>query len=107
MLGKVEREIVSDISDAETLCDARPDMTERLQAGQDLKQIIAADGSNIGRFSKTTGFVPGSRTMQRVGWIPLELFVAIEEISPGFFRDPKKKYWFLKNNPQFDLRTKV
>ena len=104
--GKAERNIVNEISDPETLCCLIGQMPEYLEAVRELREQIAADESSVGTFTRMSGFAAGGN-MQRVGWIPEKLFVAVEKIFPGFFKDQKRRDRFLKENPIFNLRTKA
>lgn len=104
MYGNAERKVVNEVSDPETLCCLIGRMPEYIELGKQLREQLATADESVGQFTGMSGFGGWG---QRVGWIPQKLFIAVERVFPGFFKDQKRRDRFLRENPIFDLRTKV
>jgi hypothetical protein len=99
-------ELINDLANPDTLCKLVPRLMGYNEVYRDIAEMQELDAAHVGRFTKSTGMWAGGAG-QRVGWIPIELYVVIERLSPGFFSNKKNRDRFLKENPQFDLRRKV
>jgi hypothetical protein len=98
--NKQEFSIINDICDIETLCVHLPWMPEFAEAMEDRRQMVCADSSGNGLFTKSAGFAQG-REWRYIGSVPLPIVAAIEEIFPGFFKDKKRRDRFFRENPVF------
>lgn len=97
---------IHDLSNPDVLCKVVPRLMGYNEVAKDLGDMIATDTNSIGKFTRVSGF-SSNGNMQRIGWIPIELYSVIEGLSPGFFSNRKNRDRFLKENKQFDLRRKA
>jgi len=106
-INMADERLIGQIVDPETLVQRVPRMEEFFKGVEDMRAALAQEADGKGRYTKTSGWWKGSRTMQYVGTTPISVRAAIREIDPGFWEDPVKVVRFYDLHPEYKVKSVV